>query len=426
MQTEKVKITQVSVNKANPRSITTEKFEKLIRSILILPKMLSIRPVVVDDLFTVLGGNMRLRALTAISELSPAKINIQLSKCSGYAQKTEAERAALRDFWKEWVGNPTVEIIRASELSDAEQREFIIKDNVGFGEWDYDMLANEWDAKDLDDWGVDVWQDPEEEKETKEDDYSDEDADNAPTRCARGDIWQLGRHRLMCGDSTDAGNVELLMNGELADLLLTDPPYNVDYEGSDGKKIANDNMDDDSFVEFLTSAFNRATESMKAGASYYIWHADSKGLEFRLALMNAGFTLRQTLIWVKNALVMGRQDYQWQHEPCLYGWKDGAGHYFIDDRSKCTVIHENKPLKNDIHPTMKPVKLMGTLVTNSSKQDALVLDLFGGSGSTLIACEELGRRCNMMEFDTRYCDAIIDRWEKLTGEQAVKLDSNYE
>lgn len=422
MQTEIVKLSQITLNASNPRQISEEKFNKLIDSILVLPKMLELRPVVVTDTYEALGGNMRTRGLVAISQMTLEQITKRLSGLRDFQKKTQAEQTALIEYWGNWLSDPTSPIARASSLTEDEQREFIIKDNVGFGEWDYDMLANEWDAQDLNDWGVDVWQDPEEEKKEADDDnYSDEDEANAPTRCNPGDVWKLGQHRLMCGDSTNPDNVATLMNGELADLLVTDPPYNVDYEGSDGKKIANDNMDDAAFVDFLTKAFNCATNSMKAGAAYYIWHADSKGLEFRQALMNAGFTLRQTLIWVKNALVMGRQDYQWKHEPCLYGWKDGAGHYFIDDRSQCTVLEEKKPVKNDIHPTMKPVKLMGRHITNSSKPKALVLDLFGGSGSTLIACEELGRRCNMMEYDTRYCDAIIDRWEKLTGQTAERV-----
>lgn len=188
-------------------------------------------------------------------------------------------------------------------------------------------------------------------------------------------------------------------------------------------KIANDNMSDVAFVGFLTEAFNCAIQAMRSGAAFYIWHADSKGFEFRTALKEVGLTLRETLIWVKNSIVLGRQDYQWQHEPCLYGWKDGAAHYFIKDRSQSTVIFEDKPTRNDIHPTMKPVELMARLIKNSSQCEWLVLDLFGGSGSTLIACEQTGRKCYTMEFDPKYCDAILDRWEKLTGLKAELVES---
>ena len=305
------------------------------------------------------------------------------------------------------------------------------------------------------DWGLGDLDDGEPEVDADEDDYSDEDAAKAPTRCNPGDVWILGRHRLMCGDSTKEADVAKLMGGEQAHLLLTDPPYNVDYQGGtkDKMKIANDNMDDVAFIGFITAAFNCATKSMRPGAAFYIWHADSKGWEFRSALKEAGLTLRETLIWVKNAIVLGRQDYQWRHEPCLYGWKEGAAHYFIDDRCQSTVIedagvdyrklkkdellklvlqltdvsipntviYEDKPTKNDIHPTMKPVKLMARLIKNSTRQEELVLDLFGGSGSTLIACEQINRQCFTMEYDPKYCDAILDRWEKLTGETAERL-----
>ena len=244
------------------------------------------------------------------------------------------------------------------------------------------------------------------------------------------------------------------MNGFKADLFLTDPPYNVDYEGGtkDALKIMNDSMEDGAFRAFLTDAFTNADLVMKPGAAYYIWHADSEGFNFRLAVRNANWKLRQTLIWVKNALVLGRQDYQWKHEPCLYGWKEGT-HYFTEDRTQPTVIddkidlkklkkeemlalleqmlsdkvpttvlYEDKPLVNDIHPTMKPIRLMARLVKNSTRPGQTVLDLFGGSGSTMMACEQLERSCFTMELDPRYVDAIINRWEKFTGEKAVLLN----
>lgn len=424
MKTEKVKLSQIQVNGANPRTITKEKFSKLVTSILVLPKMLELRPIVVDNTFTALGGNMRLRALNDISTMTDDEVAQTLNASRDFQKKTEAERTLLIEYWARWRDTPTAPVIKASELTDEEQREFIIKDNVGFGEWDMDALANEWDAEELNDWGMEDYLHAEDfEKEAEEDDYIDEDAENAPTRCNTGDIWILGNHRLMCGDSTKESDVAKLMNNDKADLLLTDPPYNVDYQGGtkDKMKIANDNMDDVEFVGFLTAAFNCAIQSMRPGAAFYIWHADSKGFEFRKALKDVGLTLRETLIWVKNSLVLGRQDYQWRHEPCLYGWKDGEAHYFIDDRSQSTVIFEDKPTRNDIHPTMKPVKLMARLINNSSKSEQLVLDLFGGSGSTLIACEQTGRKCYTMEFDPKYCDAILDRWEKLTSMKAVRI-----
>lgn len=456
MNTEKIKLSQININARNPRKISDTQLERLVRSILIFPEMQTLRPIVIDETYTALGGNMRYRALTAISEKSPAEVNMMLANgCKGYAQKTEAERQNLRDYWAEWLADPTAIIVRADQLTEEQKREFIIKDNVAFGDWDDELLTADFDPDELVDWGLGELDDEPDDADADEDEYSEEDAANAPTRCNPGDVWLLGRHRLMCGDSTKEADVAKLMGGEQADLLLTDPPYNVDYQGGtkDKMKIANDNMDDVAFVGFLTTAFNCAIQAMRPGAAFYVWHADSKGFEFRTALKEVGLTLRETLIWVKNALVLGRQDYQWRHEPCLYGWKEGAAHYFVDDRSQSTVIedagvdyrklkkdellklvlqltdvsipntviYEDKPTKNDIHPTMKPVKLMARLTKNSTKQEQLVLDLFGGSGSTIIACEQINRRCFTMEYDPKYCDAILDRWEKLTGEEAERL-----
>lgn len=444
------------MNNRDSRKISDRQLERLVRSILIFPEMQSLRPIVIDETYTALGGNMRYRALTAISEKTPAEVNMMLANgCKGYAQKTEAERQNLRDYWKAWLADPTAIIVRADQLTEEQKREFIIKDNVAFGEWDDETLTEDFDPDELLDWGLGDLDDEPEDNDADEDDYGEEDAANAPTRCNPGDVWQLGRHRLMCGDSTKEADVAKLMGGEQAHLLLTDPPYNVDYQGGtkEKMKIANDNMDDVAFVSFLTAAFNCAIQAMRPGAAFYVWHADSKGFEFRTALKEVGLTLRETLIWVKNALVLGRQDYQWRHEPCLYGWKDGAAHYFVDDRSQSTVIedagvdyrklkkdellklvlqltdvsvpntviYEDKPTKNDIHPAMKPVKLMARLIKNSTKQEQLVLDLFGGSGSTLIACEQINRKCFTMEYDPKYCDAILDRWEKLTGEEAERI-----
>ena len=240
----------------------------------------------------------------------------------------------------------------------------------------------------------------------------------------RGDIWQLGRHRLMCGDSTVVEEVKQLMGGELADMLVTDPPYNVNYEGKTKNrlKIENDNQTDSSFRQFLVDSFTAADAVMKPGAVFYIWHSDSEGYNFRGACQDCGWTVRQCLIWNKNTMVMGRQDYQWKHEPCLYGWKDGAGHLWASDRKQTTVIDFNKPVKNDIHPTMKPVGLFDYQIRNNTKGNDVVLDLFGGSGTSIVACEQDGRICYTMELDPRYVDAIIQRWETLTGEKAVLVN----
>lgn len=235
-----------------------------------------------------------------------------------------------------------------------------------------------------------------------------------------GDVWVLGRHRLMCGDSTSIDAVEKLMNGQKADQWVTDPPYNVDYEGSDGQKIKNDAMENSDFRKFLIDAFSSAFTVMKPGGSFYIWHADLEGYNFRGAVIDCGEKIRSCLIWNKPSIVMGRSDYHWKHEPCLYGWKDGASHLWATDRKQSTVIDFiAKPKHNNLHPTMKPVELIEYQIQNNTKGHDVVLDTFGGSGSTLIACEKTNRDCRMMELDPKYCDVIIKRWQDFTGETAT-------
>ena len=249
------------------------------------------------------------------------------------------------------------------------------------------------------------------------------DAPEVPVT-VEGDVWVLGRHRLMCGDSTSIDAVEKLMDGAKADQWVTDPPYNVDYEGSDGQKIQNDSMSDGTFRQFLVDAFTASFAVMKEGASFYIWHADLEGYNFRGAVLDSGQQIRSCLIWNKPSIVMGRSDYHWKHEPCLYGWKAGAGHLWAADRKQSTVIDFiAKPKKNDLHPTMKPVELIEYLVLNNTKGQDVVLDTFGGSGSTLIACEKTSRDCRMMELDPKYCDVIINRWQEFTGEKATHAES---
>lgn len=207
-------------------------------------------------------------------------------------------------------------------------------------------------------------------------------------------------------------------------MLMTDPPYGVSYVGKtkDALTIDNDTLDDAELMAFLVDAFENARNALDKGAAFYVFHADSKGDVFRNALTKVGLTVRECLIWVKNSMVLGRQDYQWKHEPCLYGWKDGASHHWYSDRKQTTVLEFDRPSANKEHPTMKPVALIAYLISNSTKEGDVVLDLFGGSGTTLIACEQLGRTCYMMELDPHYCDVIIQRWEDATGKKAVRVD----
>lgn len=320
------------------------------------------------------------------------------------------------------LGMETVPCVCVDDLTPEQVNALRLVDNKSNeSDWDMDLLADELSELDLSafdfDWGL-----PEESQEVTEDKVPAADEENEPIS-QRGDIWQLGRHRLMCGDSTKTEDVQKLAGGAKIDMLLTDPPYGVDYVGKtkDALKIENDAKTDDEFVLFLQNAFAAADGVMKQGAVFYIWHADSKAYVFRMACQMVGWEVRQVLIWVKNTMVLGRQDYQWKHEPCLYGWKDGAGHLWAADRKQTTVLEFDKPNANREHPTMKPVALFDYQIRNNTKGGDIVLDLFGGSGTTVIACEQNGRTAYVMEYDPKYVDVIVKRWENLTGEKAVRL-----
>ena len=342
---------------------------------------------------------------------------------AGHTRLKAARRLALA----------SVPCIVADDLTPEQIKAFRLADNkVGeLAEWDFVALEKElaeltaFDV-DMSLFGFDeaIFADMLDTDEIIEDEIPEIDEVNEPIT-KQGDIWRLGKHRLICGDSTKSSTVNRLIENEKVDLLLTDPPYNVAYEGGtkDKLKIQNDNMSDTAFYEFLKDAFNEADKVMKEGAAFYVWHADSEGLNFRLACKYQGWKVRQCLVWNKNALVLGRQDYQWKHEPCLYGWKDGAPHKWYSDRKQTTVLDFDKPLRNGEHPTMKPVELIAYQITNSTKENDLILDLFGGSGTTLIASEQTGRRCRIVELDPKYCDVIIKRWETLTGEKAERIVS---
>ena len=310
-------------------------------------------------------------------------------------------------------------VVKRTDLQtdDDKRKQLAVMDNStsDTSEFDIELLKDDFEIETLQDWGLDVDFQIEENEIIE-----DEVPEDVETRCKEGDIWKLGEHRLMCGDSTNYNHVAELMDGELADLFITDPPYNVNYEGKtkDRLKIENDKMSDSNFREFLKDAFLNADTVMKPGAVFYIWHADSEGYNFRGACRDVKWQVRQCVIWNKNVMVMGRQDYQWKHEPCLYGWKDGASHLWASDRKQTTVIDFNKPLRNGEHPTMKPVGLFDYQIKNNTKGSDIVLDLFGGSGTTLIACEQDGRQARLMELDPHYCDVILTRWEKLTGKTA--------
>ena len=331
-----------------------------------------------------------------------------------------------------------VPCIEVKNLTPAQIKAYIIADNklaLNAG-WDNDLLNLEFQA--LEEMGFDLELtgfslDEINALKPLEVNEGLTDEDEAPPipeepKTKPGDIYILGKHRLMCGDSCSTSDIEKLCDGQLVDMWLTDPPYNVAYEGKtkDALKIQNDSMKDDQFRQFLRDAYVTADLVMKPGAVFYIWHADSEGYNFRGAAQDAGWKVRQCLIWKKSTMVMGRQDYHWKHEPCLYGWKDGAGHLWASDRKQTTILEFEKPSRNGEHPTMKPVALFEYQMLNNTKGGDIVLDSFGGSGTTLIAAEKNGRVARIMELDPKYCDVIVKRWEDFTGKKAVLLNSEQE
>lgn len=422
-----MKLSSIHVNPKNPRTIKDSRFRKLCASIRDFPKMMEMRPILTDSEGMILGGNMRYKAL----------------KTLGYKE--------VPDTW----------VRRIDELTDEEKDRFIIADNVSYGEWDYEMLKAEWKVDLLDEWGLEFPETATEEKKAIEDNY--EVPEEIETDILPGDIIDIDHHRIICGDSTKPETYEKLLGTRHVELVVTDPPYNVDY-GQKAKmldeydkghrnqnKIQNDNMSEESFEKFLNEFYTAVRKIMKTGAAIYVWHAESTSTSFRNTFRNAGFELRQCLIWVKNSLVLGRQDYQWKHEPCLYGWKPGAGHYFTKSRTnttvyddkidfrklnkaellkiveevfsenlKTSVLYHNRPNRSLEHPTMKPVPLMGELITNSSKTGWLVLDPFIGSGGTMVAAHQLNRICYGIELDPKYVQVVIDRMRRFDPEVEVR------
>lgn len=367
-----------------------DEYKKIKKSIL---EFGFVSPLVVNKDMTVIGGHQRLKVLQELGYEKVECIVVDLDKT-----KEKALNIALNKISGEWDTDKLESLLQELRMDD------------------FDLSLTGFDSDEVDDILEDLI-------ETKEDDFDVVEElnkiENPITKL--GDVWILGNHRLLCGDSTNKENVDKLMNNNLADFILTDPPYNVDYEGKtqDALKIANDSMNDNEFYTFLETSFKNLYESIKEGGSIYVFHADTEGLNFRNAFIKAGFKLAQCLIWVKNTFVMGRQDYQWRHEPILYGWKEGAAHHFVNDRTQSTILEFDKPSRNAEHPTMKPIDLLVKLIKNSSKENNIILDLFGGSGSTLIAAEQTKRTCYMMELDPKYCDVIVKRWEKLTNKKAI-------
>lgn len=394
MNIQKIEIAKLKPAEYNPRKDLKpedEEYQRIKKSIV---EYGCVIPLVVNKDMTIIGGHQRLKILKDLgyTEIECVVVDYDKSKEKGCNIILNNENVS-----GEWDNT------KLEELMEELKKEDFNMEMTGFSFDEVDNILKDITGSKEDDFDIQQALDEIDEPITK-----------------TGDIWILGKHRLMCGDSTQKEQVLRLMNNQEADMILTDPPYNVDYEGktADALKIENDNMNETEFYNFLLDSFRNMYESVKHGGSVYVFHADTEGLNFRNAFKSCGFKLAQCLVWVKNTFVMGRQDYQWRHEPILYGWKEGAGHYFVDDRKQSTVLEFDKPSRNAEHPTMKPVDLLVYLIKNSSKEDNLILDLFGGSGSTLIAAEQTKRKCYTMELDPKYCDVIVKRWETLTGEKA--------
>jgi len=370
-------------NPTNPRIIKDDKFKKLVKSIQEFPQMLELRPIVVDGNMVVLGGNMRLKACIA---------------------------AGLKE----------VPIIVADNLTDAQKSEFIIKDNVGFGEWDWDLLANQWDVEALEDWGLELPFDNTPVLEAEEDDY--EAPSEIKTDVVLGDLIEIGNHRLLCGDSTDSDAVARLMDGQKADMVFTDPPYGVDYQGgalTKRTKLDNDQKNTNIYSDVLPNIVLFTKDKVPM----YIWHAAGYA-DMASHLWDNDIEIRSQIIWNKNIAQFGAlsAQYKQKHEPCFYCFKKGNAPHWYGPTNEVTVWDVKRESKNEFHPTQKPIELPSRAMNNSSKIEDLILDLFLGSGSTMIAAHQLNRKCYGMELDPKYCQVIIDRMHKLDPSLEIKIN----
>ena len=371
----------------NARTHSPEQLTKLRSS---LREFGFINPVIIDRDFNIIAGHGRVMAAKEehIAEV-PCVFVDYLTEAQKKAYILADNRMALDAGWDEELLRIEIEALQGADFDVS---------LTGFGEDEIaDLFAGE-------------------EKSAKDDDFDLTAALEKASFVERGDIWTVGRHRLMCGDATSAADVAALMDGKKANLIVTDPPYGVSFKSSDGLTIQNDSMKDGEFYTFLYNSFQCMAEHLESGGSAYVFHADTEGLNFRKAFIDAGFHLAGVCIWVKNSLVLGRSDYQWQHEPVLFGWKKGGKHSWYSDRRQTTIWNYDKPKRNKNHPTSKPLDLLGYPICNSSQENAIVLDTFGGSGSTLMACEQLNRICCMMELDEKYASVILRRYVEDTGD----------
>ena len=395
-RTEKRLISELKDHPKNPRLITKDQLDQLKKS---LKKFNYVETVVINEDNTILAGHMRVKAMKSMKK-GKQEIDVRVPN---------------------------------RMLTPEEADEYLIRSNKNTGEWDWEILANEWETDKLFEWGFteSELQFKEADKvEAVDDGYEEEIPEEPKTK--PGDIYDLGTHKLICGSATNHDDILKICDDQSVDLVLTDPPYNVAYKGGTSEKltIQNDDLSDDDFCALLRDFYVNAFLALKPGAGIYVFHADSEGEKFRKYFRECGLKMTQCLIWLKNSLVLGRQDYQWQHEPCLfggkeytdhdpvlYGWKEGEKHKWFNNRKQTTLLKFDRPTRNKEHPTMKPIPMLGYLINNSTKKGDCVMDFFLGSGSTLIAAEQLGRRCVGTELDPKYCDVIVDRYRKYKASQ---------
>jgi DNA modification methylase len=386
---KKVNIAAIKPNEENPRFITDSKFKKLVKSIKEFPEMLETRPLVVDEDMVVLGGNMRLKALK-----SAGVFEVPIHQIKGWTED--------------------------------QKKEFIIKDNLGYGEWDWDIVANDWDLDKLTDWGLDLPDFPQLEPEAEEDDY--EEPDDLQVDVVLGDLIEIGEHRLLCGDSTDSDQVAKLMDGKKADMVFTDPPYGVSYEGGHNEKkrkgIENDKLSGDSLSNLFSDSLNTACIFTNDKAAFYIWYAFRKSKETFIGLSKTNIDVRAIICWykIKSGLGGFMAQYIPNYEPCIYGHKKGKSINWYGSSDEKTVWELKKESENKIHPTQKPIPLAERALKNSSKIGDIIYDCFLGGGTTMVAADQLNRICYGMELDPKYCQVIIDRMQKLSPTLKIKIN----
>lgn len=386
----KVPVTDINPAEYNPRKDLKPgdpAYEKLKRS---MSEFGYVEPIIWnEETGNIVGGHQRYKVLVAEGHTEVECVIVKMN-----AEREKALNVALNKVTGDWEFEALADLIKDLEAQD------------------FDVTLTGFDAAEIEDLFSQVH-----DKDATDDDYDVNKALEEAAFVKPGDIWLLGRHRLMCGDATKAEDVEKLMDGKKANLVLTDPPYNVDFESASGLKIQNDKQDNDTFYSFLLAAFKNMAEHTAPGGSIYVFHADTEGLNFRRAFIEAGFHLSGVCIWKKNSLVLGRSPYNWIHEPILFGWLRGGKHRWFTGRSETTVWNYDKPKKNGEHPTMKPVPLLCYPIKNSSQVNGIVMDLFGGSGSTLIACEQIDRIAYTLELDPKYATVIVKRYIEQAGSE---------